>query len=239
MAVEGQVLADKYRLERHLGSGGFASVWAARNIDLGRPVALKILSDALSHSKETVLRFVREAKLSSRAIHPTIVQVEDIHQTEAGVPFMVMELLEGRSLLKELHEREVMSLKETITIIRPTLKGLAAAHELGIIHRDVKPGNIFLVENEGDVPGVKILDLGLAKDADTSEGLTRTGIVMGTPDYLAPELLTIDQKHAWSTAADIFALGVIAYRMLSGRRPLEGHVNADSSPMGFVKRANF
>jgi serine/threonine-protein kinase len=119
------------------------------------------------------------------------------------------------------------------------LEGLAAAHSLGVIHRDVKPGNIFLVEGASAAPRVKILDLGLAKNLDASEMLTRSGLVMGTPDYLAPELLSCDQKHAWSPAADVFAVGVVAYVLLTGRRPLEGFVAPDSSALGFVKRSAF
>lgn len=239
VAVDGQIIAQKYRLERHLGSGGFASVWAARIIALDRPVALKILSDNLACNKETVSRFIREAKLSAKAIHPTIVQVEDIGKTEEGIPFLVMELLEGRPLQDVLWERGALSLKECLAMLRPLLEGLAAAHALGIIHRDIKPGNIFLVDDSSTEQRVKILDLGLAKDLDATEALTRSGMLMGTPDYLAPELLAMNQKHAWSPAADIFALGVVAYKMFSGRRPLDGHVEPDSSPMGFIKRASF
>lgn len=214
-------------------------MWEARNIALERPVAIKILSDHLSRNKEVLQRFIREAKLSARAIHPVIVHVEDIGHTEEHVPFLVMELLRGRSLLEVIEFRGAVSLKEGVAVLEALLDGLAAAHARGILHRDVKPGNVFIVNDpETEVP-VKILDLGLAKDLDGTFGLTRSEMVMGTPDYLAPELLTIEQKHAWSAAADVFAVGVIGYRLLGGRRPLDGHLAPDSSPLGFIARARF
>jgi serine/threonine-protein kinase len=235
----GQVIASKYRLERHLGSGGFASVWAASIVELDRKVALKVLSDTFAHNHEMVERFIREARLAARAFHPAIVRVEDIGRTDDGVPFLVMELLEGCSLMEELGRRRCLPLDEVIAIGRGLLGGLAAAHALGIVHRDVKPGNIFLVGWGKPGAQVKVLDLGLAKDLGSDEALTRTGVVMGTPDYLAPELLLGDGRRGVTPAADVFAAGVVLYKALAGRHPLEGHVEADSSPSGFVRRAMF
>jgi serine/threonine-protein kinase len=236
---EGQILAEKYLLERFLGSGGFASVWAARNVELDRPVALKVLSDTFSRAPGVVARFVREAKLAARQVHETIVRVEDIGRTEDGVPFLVMELLEGETVLAALKRGGALPLAEAIDVARLVLQGLAAAHAQGIIHRDVKPGNVFLTRSGHPGPRVRILDLGLAKELSDVEGLTRTGEMMGTPDYLAPEILLSDVWSAAEPASDVFACGVLLFEMLAGRRPLDGLLTRDSSTSGFLRRANY
>jgi len=142
--VDGQVLGGKYRLERFLGSGGFASVWAARNVDIDRPVALKILADTFAMNEEFVSRFLREARLSAKPIHETIIRVEDMGRTDEGSPYLVMELLEGQTLSAELKERGPFGLDEAMEIGEAVLEGLAAAHRLGIIHRDIKPANVYV-----------------------------------------------------------------------------------------------
>jgi serine/threonine protein kinase len=145
MASEGDLIAGKYRLERFIGSGGFASVWAARNEVIDRPLALKILSDTYARKAEIVTRFLREARIACRAIHPVVLRIEDVVQAESGAPFLVMELLEGHPLAVELKRRKVLSVAAAVTVMRHVLAGLAAVHGRGIIHRDVKPSNIFLM----------------------------------------------------------------------------------------------
>lgn len=221
METEGQILAGKYRLERFLGSGGFASVWAARNIELDRAVALKILADNFARIPGAVERFSREARIASRYIHPTICRVEDVCRTDADVPFLVMELLEGSTLDELLSESGALGLTEALSVARLVIEGLAAAHDLGIIHRDVKPANIFLVREGFPGPRVRILDLGLAKDIADDGSLTRTGQLMGTPDFLAPEILLTSSREAWTPAVDVFAAGMLLYCMLTGRLPFE------------------
>ena len=219
--VEGQVLGGKYRLERYLGSGGFASVWAARNLDLDRPVALKILADNFVRMPGAVERFSREARLASKYIHPAVLQVEDICRTGEGVPFLVMELLEGCTLDERLSTKGPIPLEECLPLVRLMLEGLAAAHELGIIHRDIKPANIFLVSSETRGAPLRILDLGLAKDIADDGSLTRTGQLMGTPDFLAPEILLNTSKELWVPTVDVFAAGMVIFAMLTGRLPFD------------------
>lgn len=239
MPVVGQVVGNKYRLERLVGSGGFASVWAARNVMLDRVVALKILSESYARMPGFLPRFLREAKLASRAIHKTIVAVEDIDQTPDGLVYLVMELLEGHTLADELKGARALALERTLEIMMPTLEGLAAAHALNIIHRDIKPANIFLTREGTPGPRVRILDLGLAKDLLNDEELTSTDQMVGTPSYLAPEMFMGPQTRRWAPAADVFACGMLMFRMLAGGLPFDRSV-ANLTPIEqFLARAEF
>lgn len=239
MPVPGQILGGKYRLERLVGSGGFASVWAARNVMLDRVVALKILSENYARMPGFLPRFLREAKLASRAIHKTIVAVEDIDQTNDGLVYLVMELLEGQTLADELKGGKSLSLDRTLEIIVPTLEGLAAAHERNIIHRDIKPANIFLTDEGTAGPRVRILDLGLAKDLVSDDELTTTDQMVGTPSYLAPEMFMGPQARRWAPTADVFACGMLSFRMLAGGLPFDRSVAGLPPIEQFLARADF
>lgn len=239
MPVEGQVLGGKYRLERLVGSGGFASVWAARNVMLDRLVALKILSENYARMPGFLPRFLREAKLASRAIHKNIVAVEDIDQTPDGLVYLVMELLEGCTLADELKGGKSLALDRTLEIISPTLEGLAAAHVRNIIHRDIKPANIFLSKEGNPGPRVRILDLGLAKDLLHDDELTSTDQMVGTPSYLAPEMFLGPQTCRWAPAADVFACGMLTFRMLAGGLPFDRSVAKLTPIEQFLARAEF
>lgn len=239
MPVEGQILAEKYRLERFIGSGGFASVWAAKNIAIDRPVALKILADTLARKPRVVARFMQEAKLASRSIHPVIVRVEDIGQTDEGTPFLVMELLEGRTLTEELQERGRLELSEGLEVMGLLLEGLAAAHQHGIIHRDIKPSNIVIARPNTNSPKVRILDFGLAKDLDADEGMTQTGAMMGTPDFLAPEVLLTMERTRWTPSADVFACGMLLFHLVTGQFPLKESSNVIGGALMFAGKAAF
>lgn len=228
MLVEGEVIAEKYQLERHLGDGGFASVWAARNVIIDRPVALKILDEKHARNRNQVDRFIREGTIASRKLHPTIVHVEDVGQTERGVPFLVMELLEGLTLDQVLRVHGALPLSQCLAIVRPLLEGLAAAHAEGVVHRDIKPANIFLVHPEAPGPAVRILDLGLAKGVDDDQQLTHTGVVLGTPIYMPPEVLLGRGKEDWRPSADVYSVGMMLFRMLTARLPFD-------APGGSVK----
>lgn len=239
MPIEGQILVEKYRLDRFIGSGGFASVWAATNVAIDRPVALKILADTLARKPGVVARFMQEARLASRSIHPVIVRVEDIGQTDEGTPFLVMELLDGRTLSEELHERGQLELFEGLEIMRLLLEGLAAAHQRGIIHRDIKPSNIVITKPHTNSPKVRILDFGLAKDLDDDEGMTQTGAMMGTPDFLAPEVLLTIERTRWTPSADVFACGMLLFHLVTGQFPIKESTNGIGGAMKFAGRAAF
>jgi serine/threonine protein kinase len=213
MLAKGDILDGKYRLDQHLGSGGFASVWAATNVKIERRVALKILTDNLAHMPEVVERFVREAKLASQPIHPAIVQVEDINE-----------------MADELNRRGRLDVRNGVKIVQVVLEGLAAAHARGIIHRDIKLANIFLVRpGSSSGPPVRILDLGTAKDLFGNEQLTQAGQVMGTTDYVAPEIFLNKKIEVWQPMVDVYAVGMVLFALLTGGLPFEAQ-SADLPP---------
>ena len=186
----GMTVADKYRLDRVLGEGGMGVVYAGHHLKLDLPVAVKFLHPQYSRSPDVVERFLREARATSRLIHPNVVQVRDIDVAqEDGSVYMVLELLTGKSLAKHLEEQKVLSVDETLTILFPVIDALAAAHDLGIVHRDVKPDNVFLCRGLDGRITPKVLDFGIAKltAGGSSPSATATGAIMGTALYMAPE----------------------------------------------------
>ena len=218
----GDRVGQRYRLERVVGEGGMGVVWAAEDLLTGERVAIKTLK---SVHPELLKRFDREARVSASIGHPNVVDVRAILQLDDGSPAFVMDLLEGRSLATELHLRGgTLPVEEAVAVLLPLLSAVRAAHAKGILHRDLKPQNVFLAGGDGGPPVVTLLDFGLAKllakDEDALTKLTRTGAVMGTPQYMAPEQLYGDP--AVDARADIWAVGAIAYEMLSGLLPLEG-----------------
>jgi serine/threonine-protein kinase len=218
------IIAERYRLERKLGEGGFGVVWAATHLMMKTRVALKFLK---ATKPEAVKRFLREARVTSGLRHPNIVAVHDLFiLPETQTPVMVMDGLVGQSLGARLRAETRLSCGETARLLLPVVQALGAAHTLGVVHRDLKPENVFLVGEHGAVDSVRVLDFGLAK-LTASEGamtttsrLTQSGVVMGTPQYLAPEQLTPDGPV--DHAVDVWALGVVIYECVAGFRPFEG-----------------
>lgn len=209
------VLADRYELRRLLGTGGMARVYEGYDRALDRRVAVKVLRDDLSSDPTLPQRLLREARTAARFTHPHAVTVFDTGM-DRGRPFIVMELVEGRTLADELAERGALPAGEAISIADQVLDALAAAHELGFVHRDVKPGNVLLPSGGG----VKLADFGIAKELQTAQaGLTATGTVLGTPRYLAPELVAGEPAVP---ATDVYAVGVVLYEMLAGEPPFDG-----------------
>ena len=222
-----ELLAGTYRLVGKLAQGGFASVWRATRIDSDEAVAIKFMLPTRMNDEATVKRFQREARLMLRLHHPHIVEVLDYGVTEhedlgtVGLPYLVMELLSGQTLEQLLEDDPgPMSLDRAIAITAPILDALAEAHKMGIVHRDLKPDNIFI--HRLDPPDVKLIDFGICKPLDTSplltgaDQLTKTDQVFGTPDYMAPEQISAEPL---SPATDIYAIGIILYELLCGRRP--------------------
>jgi len=202
-------VAGAYRIEAPLGSGGFGSVFRAQQVRTGLPVALKLLHQTLAGDPEGVARFHREAKLAMRLSHPTVVKVMDAGFAEDGTPFIAFELLEGATLESTI-ARGAMDDKRVVGVISPLLEALHEAHKAGIVHRDVKPANVFLT-SAGDV---KLLDFGVAKASAAGTLHTAAGAVLGTPMYMAPEQLT---GAAVVPATDLYAVGLLAAEMLGGR----------------------
>ena len=203
----------KYEIVERIGRGGMGLVYKARDPILDRFVALKVISTDADITEELRARFFREAQACARLSHPNIVTVYDMGEHE-GRLFFVMELLEGDELRKLIAQRKALTLQDKLSIMMQVCDGLHYAHERGIVHRDVKPGNIMLLRNGQ----VKVLDFGIAQIAATEGGLTRTGLIMGTLRYIAPEQVRGRADHR----ADIFSVGAVTYELLGLRPPFTG-----------------
>jgi serine/threonine-protein kinase len=212
----GHVLGDRFRLTALLGRGGMGTVWEARHLVTQREVALKLVRGAIGERARR--RLVREARVSSAIEHPAVVPVLDAFELSDGSPVLVMERLRGRSLRARLDADGPMSLDEAGRVLGTIAEALAAAHAVGIVHRDLKPDNVFLCDGPG--APVRVLDFGIAKVmGGDSLDVTRTGELLGTPAYMAPEQLFGEPEV--DGAADVWALGVTAYECLVGRRPFQ------------------
>ena len=211
----------KYNIIRLLGSGGMGAVYEATHTEIGKKVAIKVLSPLIAAVPGARARFLREAQLTSRVRHPHIVDVADMG-SDGGNTYLVMEFLHGEDLAQRLERLGPVGIEELADIMLPVCSAVAAAHAAGITHRDLKPQNIFLAAGTRRVHP-KVLDFGISKgnDAVTQAGtLTGTGAMIGTPYYLAPEQI-MDSKSAGS-ASDQYALGIILYECLTGKRPYDG-----------------
>ncbi|UJR79399.1 serine/threonine-protein kinase [Sandaracinus amylolyticus] len=259
----GQILDDRYRILRRIGEGGMGIVYEAEHVVIEKRVALKVLRDDFSSRSEVVQRFRQEAKSASKIGNAHIVDISDFGETPAGAIYFVMELLEGEDLANVLQRDSTIPLHRAVDILSQCCVALGAAHAKGIVHRDMKPENIFLVTRDGRPDFVKIVDFGIAKMSDIeTQGapgrkLTKTGMIFGTPEYMSPEQAAgkeLDHR------VDVYALGVIFFEMLTGRVPFVGdtfmgiltqhmfeepprltavnpNVSVDASVEGFIDRA--
>jgi serine/threonine protein kinase len=214
-AMAGALLAGKFRIERVLGRGAMGIVYEASDEKLGRRVAIKVLPPDLLQEGDYRQRFDREARIAASLTSEHAVHIHEVGEDVRGAPFLVMELLEGRPLDAVLASDGIPTVSTAVGWILEALHAIAEAHALGLVHRDIKPGNLFLTERVGRPPLVKVLDFGLAKKLDSSEGvLTTMGAVMGTPAYMAPEQIRaeadVDQR------ADVWAVGVTLFELLTG-----------------------
>ncbi len=209
-AQPGSVIGERYRLDALLGEGAYGQVWRASDQRFARQVALKLVSGSFS---DTFERFEREASVAQKLMHPHSVRLLDFGRTPEGVPFLVLELLEGESLAARIESKGPLGTHNALKVTRQILSALIEAHELGIIHRDLKPANVYLTHHLGEPLFAKVLDFGLAKDA-TQKPLTRVGEVLGTPSYMAPEQV---RGRPLDGRADLYAVGLILAEMISGR----------------------
>jgi serine/threonine-protein kinase len=217
--LTGELIADRYRLTRRLGNGGMGVVWAARNEAIARDVAIKVMLPRIAEDPVALQRFFNEARICGSIRHPGIVDVLDLGRADDGSPFLVMELLEGETLGERLERVKGMPPGVILAIVRDIARTIAMAHKRGIIHRDIKPSNIFLHRMATGEEIVKVLDFGISKvlSPEFETHATRTGAVLGSPAYMAPERIKGDEIAAPQT--DVYALGVILYEGLAGRPP--------------------
>lgn len=215
----GTVIAQRYRVEALIGIGGMGAVFRVTHLALGKPFALKVLHDHYTRDADIITRFMREARAATQTGHPNIIDVLDIGTTDAGDVFFVMELLEGHHLGTTVREQGPLAIRRAVHIARQICRALAAAHEVGIIHRDLKSENIILTARGKDPDFVKVLDFGICKHVNADASQTSPGLVMGSPDYMAPEQ---GAGLEATVASDIYAVGCILFEMLTGRLPFEG-----------------
>jgi serine/threonine-protein kinase len=215
----GTTLANAYRIVRLMGEGAMGGIFEARQLRLDKRVAVKILARELAANGEALLRFHREAEITSQLGHPHIITVFDFGTTDGGQPFLVMEYLEGEDLANRLHRVNKLPLPAAIRITKQVASALAETHAKGIVHRDLKPANVFLSRIQGE-DFAKVLDFGISKVRAASTSLTNASTLMGTPMYMAPEQAkgAVELDH-WT---DQWALACIAYEMLTGRPPFIG-----------------
>ena len=229
-AVPGTVLGGRYRLDQPIGGGSFGTVFRARHLELNRDVAVKILATSAGTDPEALKRFRREGDSACRVQHANAVAVFDFAVNAGGVAYLVMELLEGHSLEKELEEKGPISARRAALIVIPVCSALAAAHAAGVVHRDIKPSNVFL-HRSGQREISKILDFGIAKLAAESaigQSLTVDGSLLGTPAYMAPERF---RRGPYGPPSDIYSVGAMLYEMLSGRLPF---IPSTADPLALV-----
>lgn len=217
--LTGEIIAEKYRLENVIGEGGMAIVYKAIQINIDRPVVLKIMQWQLRGNERAIKRFEQEAKFTAKVSHPNVVSVFDVGFLAGGQPYLVMEFIKGESLRDRLEKQGQLSLATTMQIMVQLCRGLQEAHKVGLIHRDLKPENILLLEDTDRPDWVKIVDFGIAHLVVGYQRLTRTGNITGTIAYMAPEQL---RNVPVDTRADLYALGIVLFEMLTGKIPFDG-----------------
>jgi len=215
----GRVIADRYLILARLGEGGMGRVYAAEHVKMNRQCAIKVMNPSLMNDAESTTRFAREASNAARILHPNVAAVFDFGEAEKTV-YLVMEYIDGESLSELMAREGALPPRRAIDIARQIADGLSAAHELGLVHRDLKPDNVLISRKRDGREIAKVVDFGIAKALSDSreDSLTRSGLVIGTPEFMSPEQLLGDPVDA---GTDIYALGCILYQMLSGTKPFD------------------
>ena len=219
---EGDVLADKYRVERVLGTGGMGIVVAARHLRLEERVAIKFLHPDALINAEAVARFEREARAAAKIKSEHVARVSDVGTLDNGCPYMIMEYLEGEDLAQWVQQRGPLAIDQAVEFILQTCEAMAEAHGLGIVHRDLKPANLFCIRRADGLLSIKVLDFGISKVGGSGPGLdiTHADAVMGSPLYMSPEQMV--SARSVDARTDIWAMGVILYELISGSGPFRG-----------------
>src|SRR2546429_410978 len=228
----GQVLADRYHIMKKLGEGGMGQVYLAEHVKMGRRSAIKVMNPSLVHDPEAVARFNREAANASRISDSHVCAIYDFGETPDGLIYLAMEFVEGAPLPDLLAREGALPVARAADISIQVAAALQAAHDLGIVHRDLKPDNIMLTRGRDGADAVKVVDFGLAKAVGGETGnqkVTKTGLVVGTPEFMSPEQLSGDTLDGRS---DVYSLGLVLFKMLTGTLPFA----ADSVQEAMIKR---
>jgi serine/threonine protein kinase len=235
--MPGMIIRDKYEVLDKVGIGGMAAVYKARHLTFNEIRAIKVVNNKLLNDPDFLKRFKNEAVITRKLRHPNAVQLDDFDTTEDGRPFIVMEYVQGRNLRSWIHGTNPIPIPRALNICKQVAAALGAAHKLGIVHRDIKPDNILLVPQPGQVEStqdlVKVLDFGIAKMADPSfdgnRNATQTGMVVGTPQYVSPEQASGKIGEHIDGRSDLYSLGIVLYEMITGKLPF----NSDT-PIGYL-----
>ena len=217
----GQVVADRYHVVKKLGEGGMGQVYLAEHVKMGRRSAIKVMNPSMVHDPDAVARFNREAANASRINHPNVCAIYDFGETPDGLIYLAMEFIEGEPLTDVLERDGALPLPRATAIFLQTAEALQAAHDLGIVHRDLKPDNIMLTGRKGGGDTVKVVDFGIAKAVggdQAGQKVTKTGLVVGTPEFMSPEQLSGDTLDGRS---DLYSLALVFFRTLTGGLPFQ------------------
>jgi serine/threonine protein kinase len=220
VTLVGQVLAGKYRVDRLIGEGGMGYVLAAHHLELDELVAIKCTRSELANNADLTERFLREARLAVKIKSEHVVRVHDIGRTAEGVPFIVMEFLEGHDLSSVTEKGALLEVGQTVDYILQACEAIGEAHALGIVHRDLKPQNLFLAKRKDGSEVIKVLDFGISKAASDKHSMTQTGAMLGSPLYMSPEQMRSSREA--EPRSDIWSLGIILFELLTGEVPFTG-----------------
>ena len=223
----GMIIRNKYKILDRIGVGGMGVVYRGRHLTFNEVCAIKIVNDVIAGDANFLQRFQKEAVVTRKLRHPNAVRVDDFDYTEDGRPFIVMELVEGKNIGEILQEEGPFRVPRAVRIATQVARALGVAHKLGVVHRDIKPGNILLTTDEQGQETAKVLDFGIAKlrevAGDANAGMTMTGMVVGTPLYMSPEqFMGKKAGEEIDGRTDIYSLGVVLYQMVTAQLPFEG-----------------
>ena len=225
----GSIIAERYHVLKKLGEGGMGQVYLAEHVKMGRKSAVKVMNPGMVNDADAISRFNREAANASRINHPNVAGIYDFGETSEGLIYLAMEFIEGESLTSLVEKNGALAPIRAADIAKQAADGLAVAHDMGIVHRDLKPDNIMIAKNRDGSDCVKVVDFGIAKAAGAeNQKVTKTGLVVGTPEYMSPEQLAGDKLDGRS---DIYSLALVAFNMLTGKLPFEGETAQESMIM--------
>ena len=232
--LEGSIIADRYHILRKLGEGGMGQVYLAEHIKMGRKSAIKVMNPSMSQDPDAIGRFNREAANASRISNNNVAAIYDFGETPEGLIYLAMEYVEGEPLTKVMEKTGALPADRAANITRQVAEALNAAHEIGIVHRDLKPDNIMIAKNRDGSDMVKVVDFGIAKaQGGDGQKVTKTGLVVGTPEYMSPEQLSGD---ALDGRSDIYTLALVTFHMLTGTLPFPSTTLQESMIMRLTDR---